>query len=80
MAAHNPLERAELVKVAANSFLATKISFSNAMAEACEAAGSGVTRLAEALAHDDRTGAKFLAPGLGQWRSAGWSVRVLGRP
>jgi UDPglucose 6-dehydrogenase len=59
------LETAELVKVAANSFLATKISFINAMAEACEAAGADVTRLAAALAHDDRIGGKFLAPGLG---------------
>ena len=59
------LETAELVKVAANSFLATKISFINAMAEACEAAGADVTRLAAALAHDERIGGKFLAPGLG---------------
>jgi UDPglucose 6-dehydrogenase len=59
------LETAELVKVAANSFLATKISFINAMADACEAAGADVTRLAAALAHDDRIGGKFLAPGLG---------------
>jgi UDPglucose 6-dehydrogenase len=59
------LETAELVKVAANSFLATKISFINAMAEACEAAGADVTQLAAALAHDDRIGGKFLAPGLG---------------
>jgi len=59
------LETAELVKVAANSFLATKISFINAMAETCEAAGADVTRLAEALAHDERIGGKFLAPGLG---------------
>ena len=40
---------AELVKVAANSFLATKISFINAMAELCEATGADVTRLAEAI-------------------------------
>jgi UDPglucose 6-dehydrogenase len=59
------LETAELVKVAANSFLATKISFINAMAEACEAAGADVTQLAAALAHDERIGGKFLAPGLG---------------
>src|SRR5580658_1098132 len=59
------LETAELVKVAANSFLATKISFINAMAEACEATGADVTRLAAALSHDDRIGGKFLAPGLG---------------
>jgi UDPglucose 6-dehydrogenase len=59
------LETAELVKVAANSFLATKISFINAMAEICETAGANVTRLAAALAHDDRIGGKFLSPGLG---------------
>jgi UDPglucose 6-dehydrogenase len=59
------LETAELVKVAANSFLATKISFINAMAEVCEAAGADVIRLAAALAADDRIGGRFLSPGLG---------------
>jgi UDPglucose 6-dehydrogenase len=59
------LETAELVKVSANAFLATKISFINAMAEVCEKAGADVTRLAEALAHDERIGGRFLAPGLG---------------
>ena len=56
---------AELVKVAANSFLATKISFINAMAEVCEAAGADVTKLAEAIGHDARIGNRFLAAGLG---------------
>jgi UDPglucose 6-dehydrogenase len=56
---------AELVKVAANSFLATKISFINAMAEVCEAAGADVTQLAEAIGHDPRIGHRFLAAGLG---------------
>jgi len=56
---------AELVKVAANSFLATKISFINAMAEMCEATGGDVGALAIALAHDPRIGGQFLAPGLG---------------
>ncbi|MFD7922371.1 UDP-glucose dehydrogenase family protein [Streptomyces sp. NPDC059740] len=56
---------AELVKSAANSFLATKISFINAMAEVCEAAGGDVVRLAEALGHDDRIGRKFLRAGIG---------------
>ncbi|MCS0637908.1 UDP-glucose/GDP-mannose dehydrogenase family protein [Streptomyces sp. LP05-1] len=56
---------AELVKTAANSFLATKISFINAMAEVCEAAGGDVARLAEAIGHDDRIGAKFLRAGIG---------------
>ena len=59
------LETAELVKVAANAFLATKISFINAMAEVCEAAGADVVRLAEALKCDERIGRRFLAPGLG---------------
>ncbi len=56
---------AELVKVAANSFLATKISFINAMAELCEATGADVTQLAEAIGHDDRIGRKFLRAGVG---------------
>ncbi|KUF19449.1 UDP-glucose dehydrogenase family protein [Streptomyces silvensis] len=56
---------AELVKTSANSFLATKISFINAMAEVCEAAGGDVVRLAEALGYDDRIGAKFLRAGIG---------------
>jgi UDPglucose 6-dehydrogenase len=56
---------AELVKVAANSFLATKISFINAMAEVCEATGADVTALAEAIGHDERIGHRFLRAGLG---------------
>ncbi|THA77352.1 UDP-glucose/GDP-mannose dehydrogenase family protein [Streptomyces sp. A0642] len=56
---------AELVKVAANSFLATKISFINAMAEVCEAAGADVTVLARAIGADSRIGHRFLDPGLG---------------
>ncbi|MBC3844482.1 asparagine synthase (glutamine-hydrolyzing) [Streptacidiphilus sp. 4-A2] len=56
---------AELVKVAANSFLATKISFINAMAEVCEAVDADVTTLAEALSHDERIGGRFLVPGIG---------------
>ena len=59
------LETAELVKVAANAFLATKISFINAMAEVCEESGADVTALAEALGHDARIGRRFLSPGLG---------------
>jgi UDPglucose 6-dehydrogenase len=59
------LPTAELVKVAANSFLATKISFINAMAELCEATGADVMVLADALAHDPRIGGQFLRPGLG---------------
>nr|WP_198950834.1 UDP-glucose/GDP-mannose dehydrogenase family protein [Kineosporia sp. A_224] len=55
----------ELVKTAANAFLATKISFINAMAEVCEAAGADVTQLATAIGHDDRIGPKFLGAGLG---------------
>jgi UDPglucose 6-dehydrogenase len=56
---------AELVKVAANAFLATKISFINAMAEVCEATGADVTMLSKALSYDDRIGGRFLRPGLG---------------
>lgn len=56
---------AELVKVAANSFLATKISYINAMAEICEATGADVSLLARALSYDDRIGGRFLKPGLG---------------
>ncbi|MFF1359466.1 UDP-glucose dehydrogenase family protein [Streptomyces sp. NPDC058297] len=56
---------AELVKTAANSFLATKISFINAMAEVCEAAGGDVKKLAEAIGYDERIGAKFLRAGIG---------------
>lgn len=56
---------AELVKVAANSFLATKISFINAMAELCDATGADVTELAQAIGHDDRIGKKFLSAGVG---------------
>jgi len=56
---------AQLVKVAANSFLATKISFINAMAELCERTGGDVTSLADAIGHDERIGRKFLNAGLG---------------
>jgi len=59
------LPTAELVKVAANSFLATKISFINAMAEVCEAAGGDVTVLATAIGYDPRIGNKFLQAGIG---------------
>jgi UDPglucose 6-dehydrogenase len=59
------LATAELVKVSANAFLATKISFINAMAEVCEAVGADVTTLAQAIGHDDRIGPKFLGAGLG---------------
>ena len=56
---------AELVKTSANSFLATKISFINAMAEVCETAGGDVVKLAEAIGHDERIGRKFLRAGIG---------------
>ncbi|NEA54291.1 UDP-glucose/GDP-mannose dehydrogenase family protein [Streptomyces sp. SID13666] len=56
---------AELVKTAANAFLATKISFINAMAEVCEAGDGDVVKLAEAIGHDDRIGHKFLRAGIG---------------
>jgi UDPglucose 6-dehydrogenase len=56
---------AELVKVSANAFLATKISFINAMAEVCEATHADVKKLSEALSHDTRIGGRFLHAGLG---------------
>jgi UDPglucose 6-dehydrogenase len=70
LAAGTPVVRtdfatAELVKVAANAFLATKISFINAVAEVCEVAGADVTQVAEAIGHDERIGHKFLRAGLG---------------
>jgi UDPglucose 6-dehydrogenase len=62
---HTDYPTAELVKVAANSFLATKISFINAMAEICEVTGGDVTQLATAIGHDARIGHRFLHAGLG---------------
>ncbi len=59
------LATAELVKTAANTFLATKISFINAMADVCAAAGADVTVLADALGHDPRIGRRFLNAGIG---------------
>ncbi|MEU4094679.1 UDP-glucose/GDP-mannose dehydrogenase family protein [Streptomyces sp. NPDC026673] len=56
---------AELVKTAANAFLATKISFINAMAEVCEATGADVSVLARAIGHDERIGSRFLRAGIG---------------
>ncbi|PPG35705.1 UDP-glucose 6-dehydrogenase [Pseudoclavibacter sp. RFBG4] len=56
---------AELVKVSANAFLATKISFINAMAEIAEVTGADVTQLADALGHDARIGRRFLGAGIG---------------
>jgi UDPglucose 6-dehydrogenase len=59
------LATSEMVKVAANSFLATKISFINAMAEICEVANADVVTLSRALGYDERIGAQFLNAGLG---------------
>jgi UDPglucose 6-dehydrogenase len=59
------LQTAELVKVSANAFLATKISFINAISEVCEAADADVTVLADALGYDPRIGRRFLTAGLG---------------
>lgn len=56
---------AELVKVSANAFLATKISFINAMAEIAEVTGADVTQLADAIGYDDRIGRRFLGAGIG---------------
>ncbi|MGN6428451.1 MAG: UDP-glucose dehydrogenase family protein [Leifsonia sp.] len=78
---------AELVKVAANAFLATKISFINAMAEIAEATGADVTQLADAIGHDARIGRRFLNAGVGfgggclpkDIRAFGARARELGR-
>lgn len=59
------LPTAELVKVSANAFLATKISFINAVSDVCAAAGADVVTLADALGHDSRIGRRFLSAGLG---------------
>ncbi len=59
------LATAELVKVSANAFLATKISFINAMAEIAEVVGADVTQLADAIGHDARIGRRFLGAGIG---------------
>ena len=59
------LQTAELVKVSANAFLATKISFINAISEVCEAVDADVTMLADALGYDPRIGRRFLNAGLG---------------
>ena len=59
------LATAELAKTAANAFLATKISFINAIAEVCEAAGADVVQLADAMGYDSRIGRAFLNAGLG---------------
>lgn len=56
---------AELVKISANAFLATKISFINAMSQVCDAAGANVTALAEAIGMDNRIGHRFLRAGIG---------------
>lgn len=59
------LETAELAKVASNAFLATKVSFINAMAEVCEASAGDVQVLSQILGADPRIGPAFLRPGLG---------------
>lgn len=62
---HTDLATAELVKVSANAFLATKISFINAISEVCEASGADVSMLADAIGYDNRIGRRFLNAGLG---------------
>jgi UDPglucose 6-dehydrogenase len=59
------LETAELVKVSANAYLATRLSFVNALAEVCEATGGDVVALTGALSRDERIGSKFMTAGLG---------------
>ncbi|HKU03558.1 MAG TPA: UDP-glucose/GDP-mannose dehydrogenase family protein [Arthrobacter sp.] len=56
---------AELIKSAANAYLATKVSFINAVAELCDAAGADVTELSEAMGLDPRIGGRYLHAGLG---------------
>lgn len=58
-------ESAEIVKYAANAFLATKISFINMMTEFCEKTGANVRDVAEGLGHDSRIGPRFLQAGIG---------------
>ncbi|MBD8070887.1 UDP-glucose 6-dehydrogenase TuaD [Bacillus sp. PS06] len=59
------VETAELIKYAANAFLATKISFINDMANICERVGADVTKLSEGIGLDSRIGPKFLQAGVG---------------
>jgi len=59
------LPTAELVKVSANAFLATKISFINAISDVCEASGGDIVTLADAIGYDSRIGHRFLSAGLG---------------
>ena len=56
---------AEMVKLAANAFLATKISFINEIANVCEETGADVLEVAKGMGLDDRIGPKFLRPGIG---------------
>ena len=62
---HTNLETAELIKYASNSFLATKISFANAIAKLSELAGADATRVLDGIGYDERIGRKFLYPGPG---------------
>ena len=62
---------AEMIKYAANCFLATKVSFINAISRLCELSGADVTSVAQGVGMDDRIGAKFLNAGLG------WGGRCL---
>jgi len=59
------LEAAELIKYAANAFLATKITFINEVANLCDAIGCDVHEVARGMGMDDRIGRKFLHPGPG---------------
>jgi UDPglucose 6-dehydrogenase len=62
---HTARETAELIKYAANAFLATKITFINEIADLCEKVGADVQQVAKGMGLDERIGAKFLHPGPG---------------
>jgi len=59
------IKSAEIIKHASNSFLAAKISFINAIANICEAAGADVEKVAEGMGYDKRIGRAFLNAGIG---------------
>ncbi len=74
------IKSAEMVKLASNAFLATKISFINEIANVCEETGADVVEVAKGMGLDDRIGPKFLQAGIGFGGSCfGGSETVLAR-